>query len=131
MTRPMDERLEPVWVRQEAARLGQGGDRADRLVAEALARPLPMDLPADFAARVARQAEAQARAAAPFFEWTLGALAAVLLLGACAWALHLNPAFGVQLQQAWVAANGWAWWLAAALAGAALQPALFTTRRPA
>lgn len=127
----MNERDEAIWQRQEAARLGLGGDAADRLIAQALAQPLPVGLPPDFAARLAREvahqvasAVALQRAPSPAFEWTLAGLAVALLALAAGVVLHLDPelATGVTAALAAPAGNGWLLWLALALAAAAIRP---------
>lgn len=119
----MNERDEALWQRQEAARLGLGGDAADRQIAQALAQPLPVGLPPDFAARLAREVALQ-RAPSPAFEWTLAGLAVALLALAAGVVLHLDPelATGATTALAAPAGNGWLLWLAVALAAAAIRP---------
>lgn len=127
----MTDRLDAAWQAQEAARAGQGGDTADRLVAQALARPVPMALPADFAAQVARLARQRLQAASSRVEWALAAVAVALVLLASAWALHLNPELPATLAAALPTQGlgGWALWLLAALAATALAPALTPPRK--
>lgn len=127
----MNERFESIWQAQEAARAGQGGDAADRLVAKALAQPSPVNLPPDFAARVALLARRRLQAASARVEWALGALATALVLLAAAWTLHLNPDLSRSLAAALPSQGlgGWALWLLAALAATALGPALTPDRK--
>lgn len=129
---PLNDPDEALWQRQEAARLGLGGDAADRLIARALAQRQPVDLPADFATRLAQMVGVR-RPPSPTFEWALAGLAAALLALAAGVALHLDPdlAAGAPMALAVPAGNGWLLWLAVALAAASIRPSILRSpRRP-
>lgn len=132
----MIEPPEAQWQRQEAACQGTAGDAAYRLIAQALAQPIPVQLPADFAAQMARLATARSAAAAASFEWMLVALALALTVLAAWVALHFNPdlAAGLVATTARTLASqdtaGWLLWLLAGLAAASIRPQRITTRRP-
>lgn len=129
----MHERLEAAWQSQEAAREGRGGEPADRLVARALAQPLPLALPAGFAADVAQRALQRAAPASARVEWALHALATALVLLAALLALRLNP----ELLSTWVNAlplqglGGWVLWLGLAGLVTAAAPRRNLLRRSA
>lgn len=127
----MNDRFESAWQAQEAARAGQGGNAADRLVAQALVQPGWVGLPPDFAARVALLARQRVQAASARVEWALGTVALALLLLAAAWAVHLNPDLARSLSDALPprGLGGWALWLLAAVAATAFGPALTFHRK--
>jgi hypothetical protein len=125
----MHDAQEAAWQSQEAARQGRGGDAADRLVAQALAAPLPINLPVSFAADVARLAQQRTPAASPVFEGVLYVLAATLLLLALGVAIKLNPSLvpnSLDMQ----GPGGWGLWLAAGVLLTCLTPLAFSNRKP-